>query len=66
MRALDLFGGSLPPGFVLAYEPVWAIGTGRAATPDMAAEAHAFLRSRLAERFGAAAAAGCGSSTAAR
>lgn len=58
MTALDAFGDGLPPGFVLAYEPVWAIGTGRAATPEMAAEAHAFLRARLAERFGAAAAAG--------
>jgi len=56
MGALDLFGESLPPGFVLAYEPVWAIGTGRAATPEMADEAHAFLRTRLAGRFGAAAA----------
>ncbi|HMM33564.1 MAG TPA: triose-phosphate isomerase [Thermoanaerobaculia bacterium] len=57
MAALDAFGDALPPGFVLAYEPVWAIGTGRAATPEMAADAHAFLRGRLAERFGAAAAA---------
>ena len=57
MTALDAFGDALPPGFVLAYEPVWAIGTGRAATPEMAADAHAFLRGRLAERFGAAAAA---------
>ena len=57
MTALDAFGDALPPGFVLAYEPVWAIGTGRAATPEMAADAHAFLRARLAERFGAAAAA---------
>ncbi|MHB1046799.1 MAG: triose-phosphate isomerase [Thermoanaerobaculia bacterium] len=56
MTALDAFGDALPPGFVLAYEPVWAIGTGRAATPEMAADAHAFLRGRLAERFGAAAA----------
>jgi triosephosphate isomerase len=40
---------------VLAYEPVWAIGTGRTATPEIAQQAHAFLRGRLAERFGAAA-----------
>jgi len=58
MGGLDLFGDALPPGFVLAYEPVWAIGTGRAATPEMAADAHAFLRARLADRFGATAAAG--------
>ena len=57
MAALDAFGDALPPGFVLAYEPVWAIGTGRAPTPEVAAGAHAFLRGRLAKRFGAAAAA---------
>ena len=33
--------------FVIAYEPVWAIGTGRNATPDLAQQAHAFLRERL-------------------
>jgi triosephosphate isomerase len=32
---------------VLAYEPVWAIGTGRTATPQQAQEAHAFIRSRV-------------------
>ncbi|MFN7989910.1 MAG: triose-phosphate isomerase [Thermoanaerobaculia bacterium] len=58
MAALDLFGDALPPGLVLAYEPVWAIGTGRAATPEMANDAHAFLRARLADRFGAEAASG--------
>ncbi|MBN2495700.1 MAG: triose-phosphate isomerase [Deltaproteobacteria bacterium] len=35
----------------LAYEPVWAIGTGRTATPEQAQEVHAFLRARLAERY---------------
>jgi len=34
--------------FVLAYEPVWAIGTGRSASPEIAQQAHAFIRSRLA------------------
>ncbi|MFO1412620.1 MAG: triose-phosphate isomerase [Burkholderiales bacterium] len=34
---------------VLAYEPVWAIGTGRTATPEQAQEVHAFLRARLAK-----------------
>jgi len=33
---------------VLAYEPVWAIGTGRTATPDQAQQVHAFLRGRIA------------------
>jgi len=38
---------------VVAYEPVWAIGTGRTATPELAQEAHAYIRTRLADRFGA-------------
>ena len=42
------------PGWALAYEPVWAIGTGDTATPEMAQEAHAHLRRRLAARSGAA------------
>jgi triosephosphate isomerase len=41
---------------VLAYEPVWAIGTGRTASPAQAEEVHAFLRSLLAELFDQAAA----------
>jgi triosephosphate isomerase len=41
-------------GVVLAYEPVWAIGTGLTATPDQAQAVHAFIRGRLAERFGQA------------
>ena len=44
---------------VLAYEPVWAIGTGRNATPEQAAEAHAHIRKRLGQWFGAEAAAHC-------
>jgi len=36
---------------ILAYEPVWAIGTGRTATPEMAAEAHRFLRQEAAASF---------------
>ncbi len=35
---------------VVAYEPVWAIGTGRTASPQQAQEVHAFIRQRLAER----------------
>jgi triosephosphate isomerase len=38
---------------VIAYEPVWAIGTGRTATPAQAQEVHAHIRKRLTERFGA-------------
>jgi triosephosphate isomerase len=37
----------------VAYEPVWAIGTGRTATPQQAEEVHAFIRGRLAEKLGA-------------
>jgi triosephosphate isomerase (TIM) len=44
-------------GTVLAYEPVWAIGTGLTATPEQAQSAHAFIRARLAETFGPATAA---------
>jgi triosephosphate isomerase len=36
---------------ILAYEPVWAIGTGRTATPEMAAEVHRFLRQLAAANF---------------
>ena len=42
---------------VIAYEPIWAIGTGRTATPDMAAAAHKFIRGCVARKFGEAAAA---------
>jgi triosephosphate isomerase len=38
---------------VIAYEPVWAIGTGHTATPEIAQEAHAFVRDRLVKQFGA-------------
>ena len=37
---------------VIAYEPVWAIGTGRTATPDIAANAHRFIRGQVQEKFG--------------
>ncbi len=40
---------------VVAYEPVWAIGTGEVATPEQAQEAHAFVRSVLVKKFGQAA-----------
>ena len=38
--------------FVVAYEPVWAIGTGRTATPEQAQEVHEFIRGVLSELFG--------------
>jgi triosephosphate isomerase len=55
--------GALPlsaiPELVVAYEPVWAIGTGRTATAGQAQEAHAHIRRRLRERYGDEAAAVC-------
>jgi triosephosphate isomerase len=46
-----------PDPFALAYEPVWAIGTGETATPEIAQEAHRFLREALADLIGDEAAA---------
>ena len=42
---------------VIAYEPVWAIGTGQTATPEIAAAAHRLIRSEIDKRFGEDAAA---------
>jgi triosephosphate isomerase len=56
---LDGLTGDQVHSLVIAYEPVWAIGTGRNATPDQAAEAHAHIRGRLRSWFGAPAAEGC-------
>ena len=44
-------------GTVIAYEPVWAIGTGKTATPQQAQEAHAFIRGWLRKAYGEAVAA---------
>jgi triosephosphate isomerase len=46
---------ALASRIIVAYEPVWAIGTGKTATPAQAQEVHAFLRGRLKERWGGAA-----------
>ena len=43
---------NLPQSVIIAYEPVWAIGTGRTATPEMAQEVHLFIRRWLIENFG--------------
>lgn len=48
-----LEGVPYDPALVIAYEPVWAIGTGKTATPEMAQAAHKFIRGQLAELFGA-------------
>ncbi len=58
-RGLDGFTADQLVTLVVAYEPVWAIGTGRNATPDQAQEAHAHIRGRLRSWFGAATAERC-------
>lgn len=66
-RTLDVIGAQLrgglkgvaaqdAPHLVIAYEPVWAIGTGKTATPQIAQEVHAFIRSVLIEILGQASA----------
>ncbi len=44
---------------IIAYEPVWAIGTGKTASPAQAQEVHAYIRQLIAERYDAQIAAGC-------
>lgn len=51
-EGLDGLTGEQLSGMVLAYEPVWAIGTGRNATPAQAGEAHHHIRQRLKQWFG--------------
>jgi triosephosphate isomerase len=41
----------MPPSTILAYEPVWAIGTGKTASPEQAQDVHAFVRSWIARTF---------------
>jgi len=63
-KFLDVVGSQLIGGLaqvaadeaaelVIAYEPVWAIGTGRTASPEQAQEVHAYIRGKLVERFDA-------------
>jgi triosephosphate isomerase len=47
---VERFGAGVLDRAVIAYEPVWAIGTGRTATPEQAQAVHAFLRSRVADK----------------
>jgi triosephosphate isomerase len=56
---LDGVSGDQVADLVMAYEPVWAIGTGRTATPAQAGDAHAHIRARLRQWFGATAADRC-------
>ena len=58
-RGLDGATADEVAAMVVAYEPVWAIGTGRNATPERAGEAHAHIRLRLRSWFGAEAAERC-------
>ena len=58
-QGLDGLTADQIAGLVIAYEPVWAIGTGRNATPAQAGEAHAHIRARLRQWFGGAAADQC-------
>lgn len=57
LAAFEGVDGTQAQKTILAYEPVWAIGTGRTATPEQAQEMHAYIRGLLAGRFGPDAAA---------
>ena len=52
LRAFHAISGKKAGKLVIAYEPVWAIGTGKTATPKMAADAHALIRTEAAKAFG--------------
>jgi len=54
MRAFHAISAKKAAKLIIAYEPVWAIGTGRTATPEIAAEAHAVIRHEAAKVFGEA------------
>ena len=58
-QGLDALTGEQVASLVIAYEPVWAIGTGRNATPEQARDAHTHIRSRLRQWFGGDAADHC-------
>src|SRR3954470_17169327 len=58
-QGLDGLTADQIAALVIAYEPVWAIGTGRNATPAQAGEAHAHIRARLRQWFGGTAADQC-------
>jgi triosephosphate isomerase len=52
LRAFHAISAKKAAKLVVAYEPVWAIGTGKTATPQMAAQAHALIRGEAAKSFG--------------
>ena len=52
LRAFHAISGKKAAKLVIAYEPVWAIGTGKTATPQMASEAHEMIRAEADKAFG--------------
>ena len=52
LRAFHTISAKKAARLVVAYEPVWAIGTGKTATPQMAADAHAIIRGEASKAFG--------------
>ena len=52
LRAFHAISAKKAAKLVVAYEPVWAIGTGKTATPQMASDAHAIIRGEAAKAFG--------------
>jgi len=52
LRAFNKVSAKKAATLVVAYEPVWAIGTGKTATPQLAADAHAIIRAEASESFG--------------
>jgi triosephosphate isomerase len=52
LRAFNKVSAKKAAHLVVAYEPVWAIGTGKTATPELAADAHGIIRSEAAQSFG--------------
>ena len=66
VRAFHAISAKKAAKLIVAYEPVWAIGTGKTATPELAAEAHAVIRREATEVFGEEFASSCAFCTEAR
>jgi triosephosphate isomerase len=52
LRAFHAISGKKAGKLIVAYEPVWAIGTGKTATPQLASDAHSLIRTEAAKAFG--------------
>jgi triosephosphate isomerase len=52
LRAFHAISGKKAAKLIVAYEPVWAIGTGKTATPQMAADGHVLIRAEASKAFG--------------